>query len=197
MKKWMIGVLLLGSMASQAHEMRQPNGEHLFMLHVGFKNEPAFSGAINGIDLNVAFYDDAKNPDHTVPVNMRDVKVDAVSLSTAELLFLNQDAVNAKVTRRTALNASMLSQVYGTAGEYVLYFRPSKAGAYGFHLVGTLTHNGVTRNFDETFVCGNGSQDRDPTTGAIKTKFGCVSDAIDFPANAPLRGRLINFTTIP
>lgn len=196
MKRWLIGILSLTSMAVHAHEMRYPNHEHLFMLHVGFKNEPAFSSEINGIDLNVSFHDDANNPEHTVPVNMRDVSGDGVTLNSAELLYLSQDAADAKVQHRTTLDASALSQVYGTDNKYVLYFRPSKAGAYGFHLVGTLSHQGITRNFDETFICGNGSQDRDASTGAIKSKFGCVSDAVSFP-NASLRDKLSKLAPKP
>ncbi len=188
MKRWLIGVLVLTGVAAHAHEMRHPNHEHLFMLHVGFKNEPAFSGEINGIDLNVSLHDDANDPEHTVPINMRDVSGDGVTLDTAELLYLSQDQADAKVLHRTGLDGATLSQVYGTNSDYVLYFRPSKAGAYGFHLTGKLSHNGVTRNFDETFICGNGSQDRDASAGAIKSKFGCVSDAINFP-NGALRDK--------
>ena len=65
---------------------------------------------------------------------------------------------------------SDLNQDFVNASRYNIPFIPTKNGAYGFRLTGTIEGHAV----DETFVCGAGSQ-------SIDEAFDCVTNAVTFP----------------
>ena len=187
---------------SLAHEMRnlggdQGNGEgaNAFKFYVGFSSEPAYTGEVNGIDLYTYFYPDAAH-DPALTEAVDTAAGDVVKLEEAEVLLLNAPSQSARVIRRKLLPLSSfldaqgnIRKKYGTDEEYIVYFRPTIAGAYGFRLKGHVEHKGHTVDFNETFVCGAGSKNIDPTTGLTKTKFECVEDAVSFPGTTLPRSR--------
>lgn len=185
------------SPAVYAHEMRHVGGgnstgegANVFMFHVGFINEPAFSTELNGIDLNLSFHPDEAH-DKTLTEDVDTSKGDTVKIETAEVLYLGKETGrNRKLAKRKLVTETddlgNIKKKYGTTNKYPIYFRPTKAGKYGFRLKGSMTHNGSSVNFDETFICGTGSQDIDLGTGLTKSKFGCVQDAIEFPKTEKL-----------
>jgi hypothetical protein len=185
--------LVIGlSPAVYAHEMRHVGGTNgtgeganVFMFHVGFINEPAFSTELNGIDINLSFHPDEAH-DKNLTEDVDTSKGDTVKIETAEVLYFGKETSrNRKLAKRRLVTETddlgNVKKKFGTSNKYPIYFRPTKAGKYGFRLKGSTTHNGLSVNFDETFVCGSGSQDVDLSTGFAKSKFGCVQDAIDFP----------------
>lgn len=187
----------LATMFSQfvyAHEMRHVGGKNgtgeganVFMFHVGFLNEPAFSKEINGIDINLSFHPDEAH-DKTLTEKVDTAKGDTVILETAEVLYMGKENGKSRKVKKRPLafetdDLGNIKKKYGTDNKYPVYFRPTEAGQYGFRLKGSIVHNGISVNFDETFVCGTGSQDVDVSSGTIKSKFSCVQDAINFPQN--------------
>jgi hypothetical protein len=186
------GLLAVFSQTVYAHEMRHVGGANgtgeganVFMFHVGFLDEPAFSNELNGIDINLSFHPDEAH-DKALTENVNTTNGDTVIIETAEVLYMGKETGrNRKLARRKLIvetdDKGNIKKKYGTDNKYPVYFRPTKAGKYGFRLKGSMAHNGVSVDFDETFVCDTGSQDVDVSTGVVKSKFSCVKDAIDFP----------------
>lgn len=189
-------LIVLGSASSSlAHEMRHVGGnqgdgegENVFMFHIGFSTEPAFADVMNGISVSLSFHPDtAHDPALTEAVNTADG--DVVKIEEAEVMLLNAPSQAAPVIAKKPLPISLddygnIRKKWGTNNEYIVYFRPTVGGVYGFRLKGRAEHKGYMLDFNETFVCGAGSKDIDPTTGLIKTKFNCVEDAVSFPGKA-------------
>ena len=155
------------------------------MFHIGFNSEPAFANELNGIQINLGFHPDgAHDPSLTMPINTADG--DVVKIEEAEVMFLNSPSQSAQVIAKKTLPVLLddqgnIRKKFGTDNQYVVYFRPTADGAYGFRLKGHIEHKGKTLDFNETFVCGAGSKDIDPKTGQIKSKFNCVEQAVSFP----------------
>ncbi len=192
-------LVVLGSASSSlAHEMRhvggdQGNGEgaNVFMFHTGFSSEPAFTNEVNGIDINLSFHPDAAH-DPALTETVNTAAGDVVKIETAEVMLLDAPSQSAQVIRSKLLPISLddqgnIRKKWGTENEYIVYFRPTTDGAYGFHLKGHIEHKDHMVDFNETFVCGAGSKDIDPTTGLAKTKFNCVDDAVSFPGTRKQR----------
>jgi hypothetical protein len=194
LKSAMIALILACESSSGfAHEMRhlggaQGNGEgaNVFMFHIGFSSEPAFKTVVNGMDISVSFHpDEAHNSALTQPVDTATGGV--VRIEEAEVLFLDAPSQSAQVIDQTLLpvptdNQGNIRKKWGTDNKYIVYFRPTTEGAYGFRLKGHVEHAGHTLDFNETFICGAGTQDVDPVTGAAKSKFNCVESAVPFPS---------------
>jgi len=187
-------LIVLGSASSSlAHEMRhlggeQGNGEgaNVFMFHVGFSSEPAFTDEMNGIDINLSFHPDAAH-DPALTETVNTASGDIVKIEKAEVMLLNAPSQSAQVIGKKSLPIPLddqgnIRKKWGTDNEYIVYFRPTTNGTYGFHLKGHIEHKDYLVDFNETFVCGTGSKDIDPTTGLPKTKFNCVQDAVSFPS---------------
>lgn len=111
-----------------AHESRSAGK---YTVIVGFVNEPAFNGAMNGLDLRVT--KDGK------PVEglEQTLKAEVSHKDSAKPLALT------------------LRKRYKQPGVYAGYFLPEKPGAYTFHVTGTLEG----RPFDQTFKPGKGFHD--------------------------------------
>lgn len=199
--KLLSAAVLLGSVASPAftHEMRHvcksfagisglacegsnsvPN---TFMIHTGFINEPAWTGDTNGINLNFSFHPDAA---HTITEDVDTSKSDTVHLDFANIQYyvekkgklVKKDWTKVYPTDQNAPDPKTgnVKKVWGKNNVYNIYFKPTKSGIYGFHVKGTLVHNGITQPFEETFICGDlGTKSTDGT------KFNCVEDEITFP----------------
>ncbi len=110
--------------AASAHERRVVAGRFEFI--VGFINEPAFSGQMNGVDLRVT----QKNK----PVENLEGQLKVI------------------VTRNDVDRSLELKfeRKYNDPGHYAAHFLPAKPGKYVFRIVGTI--GGVT--IDEQFESG-------------------------------------------
>lgn len=108
-----------------AHEHRKIGD---YEVVVGFLNEPAFSGQMNGLDLRVSSGDQ--------PVEGLEKSLNAKVLSS------NGKFLDLKMRTR-----------YKQPGNYAGYFLPTKPGQYIFQVQGQI--NGVEVN--ETFKSGEGS----------------------------------------
>jgi len=185
-------LLLLSASPSFAHEMRHiggangdGKGANVFMFHVGFVTEPAYEDVVNGIDINLSFHPDEAHSDAlTEPVDTE--KGDVVFIKQAEALFLESPTRPDRVLGRKLLpvptdEKGNIQKKFGTENKYIVYFRPTVDGTYGFRLQGYAQHKGRTVSFNETFICDAGTKDIDLTTGLPITKFGCVTDAVPFP----------------
>lgn len=131
MKK-IIFVMLLGLFTvplAHAHEKRAV-GEHQFV--VGFVNEPAFSGEMNGVDLRVSGKDGS-------PVEGLEQTL------KAEIGYGEGNEVMELHFRKR----------YKQPGVYAAYFLPVRPGTYRFRVYGEISGNSV----DETFVSGSGFHD--------------------------------------
>jgi len=118
-----------------AHE-RRTVGPYEF--EVGWLNEPAFAGLMNGLDLSVT---DTRSDKGVEGLE----KTLTVDLQTGGLAPL----------------ALTLTARFGTPGAYDGTFMPTVAGTYTFHIKGKID----TQNVDEKFESGPGRfDDVDPAT---------------------------------
>jgi len=131
-----LALTILTSGAS-AHERRDV-ADGQFQFVVGFLNEPAYSGEMNGLSLRVSLPDTATTPAaedddaSSTPVEGLD------TMLQAEVFFTDQ-------TMPLVLSAS-----FADPGHYESIFFPTQPGDYSFHIFGTI--NGVA--IDETFTSG-------------------------------------------
>jgi hypothetical protein len=126
----MIGLVLAMNFGmiqqAEAHEKRFVQSRYHFV--VGFLNEPAFSGGMNGIDLRVS------DADSGAPVTGLE------SALIAEVWTPEQTNPMKLPLRRR----------YGQEGAYGAYFLPARPGPYHFRIHGVM--DGVA--IDEEFVSG-------------------------------------------
>ena len=135
-----------------AHEPRAIAGGGLNVV-VGWRVEPAFSKTINAFDFIVTDDIEVDDPDITV-----------------KALYLKEDAPDAKVIMADELDGE-LRRDRSNPNRFNVWFLPTKAGAYGFHIKGMV--NGMM--LDEVFLCGGGTQNPDGRS------FGCVESPQKFP----------------
>jgi hypothetical protein len=119
-----LAVLALSASAALAHEEREV-GE--FTVVVGMIDEPVFVGQKSGLELFVGIGGEEGDP--------------VEGLETT----LEAEAVMGEVTRQLTL-----SPRFGQPGWYQAYFFPTQAGAYTFHITGSIEGTDV----DETFTAG-------------------------------------------
>lgn len=140
---------------AQAHEPRLI-GDGAINAVVGWRVEPAFEKNVNRFDFIVT---------------------DAAEVGTIELdvyvLLLDQDSPDAKVISSAKLTDE-LRRDRDNPNRFNKYFLPTKAGAYGFHIMGMV--DGVA--VDEIFICRGGTQNVD------NRSFGCVEKPQKFPGGS-------------
>jgi hypothetical protein len=120
---------LLAASVAEAHE-RRTVGPYQFV--VGFLNEPAFAGALNGVDLTVT---DTRT---TPPKNVEGVE---------KTLTVEVFAGGLTTSFKPALATR-----FGQPGKYAAYFEPTRVGAYRFVFKGKVESQDV----NETFESGPG-----------------------------------------
>ncbi len=117
-------VLLSVSAAAFAHEHRMVAGKYEWT--VGFLNEPAFSGQMNGLDLRVT--------QNGEPVEGLEETLRAA----------------VRYEDETESLPLVLKKRYKQPGSYAGYFLPSKPGKYTFEISGAI----IGVQVKETFVSG-------------------------------------------
>ncbi len=122
-----LACLVCFSGTAQAHERRLVNGKFEFV--VGFLNEPAFSGEMNGVDLRVAATGWFAQP----LIGVEEVLVVRVTFEGSS------QSLDLPLRKR-----------YKEPGKYAAHFLPAEPGRYVFHFTGTI--NGMP--VDETFMSG-------------------------------------------
>lgn len=155
---------------AQAHEGRQLGKS--YYIWVGSWDEPAYAGFKNGIDLYPEYM--TATGKH-VPIDTN--AGDTFEVTTTDVYFWPEDSADNNAGNAT-YHAPMHAPEWkwGSVGNYVNNFFPTVAGAYGFHIVGTIGKKGKRPyNFDEYFICGEGSQ-------STEHAFGCYEVIQRFPA---------------
>ena len=145
------GSLLFGSTAI-AHESRTIS-DGAFNVVVGWDSEPAFAKSVNAFEI--IFTDD--------------IVIDDIDLDVSAL-YLKDDVMDPQVIFSAELTGD-LRQSFSNPGQFNIWFLPTKAGAYGFHIKGMVNGTMV----DEIFICRGGSQDPDGSS------FACVDAPQKFP----------------
>lgn len=116
---------------ASAHERRDLSGGK-YQGVVGFLNEPAYQGQLNGLDLTVTSKTE-KNADGTArPIEGLEKTLKAQVLAGGKTLDL------------------MVQTRFNMPGKYAAYFMPTAAGQYRFHIFGTINGEAL----DETFESG-------------------------------------------
>jgi hypothetical protein len=116
---------------ASAHERRDLSGGK-YQGVVGFLNEPAYQGQLNGLDLTVTSKTE-KNADGTAkPIEGLEKTLKAQVLAGGKTLDLT------------------VQSRYNMPGKYAAYFMPTAAGQYRFHIYGTINGEAL----DETFESG-------------------------------------------
>lgn len=132
--------LTAAAMPAEAHERRMV-GPYQFV--VGFLTEPAFAGAVNGVDLRVT---DTRT---TPPKN-----VEGVQATLAVEVFQGGLApLSLKLRAR-----------FGVPGAYAADFIPTRAGAYRFVFKGKIEQ----QDMNETFESGPGTFNDVEGTAALQ-----------------------------
>ncbi len=138
----------------QAHETREGVSD-TYNLTIGHRSEPVFAKEPAQFDLIIRDLDG--NPYEPSEVDL-----------LVKVLYLKDDAFDAKVWKARKLRGD-LRRDRSSPNRFNIWYMPTRAGAYGFHIKGTI--DGVA--IKERFVCGDGSL----TDGG----FGCVTNIQKFP----------------
>jgi len=159
------GLLLTFTSArpASAHEERKVGK---YMLAVGWGDEPAYAGTKNSVQM---FLHDAKTDNPIVDLGDT-VKVD-----------VTQGAASATDdTQKLTMSMEPDFEVgeFGTPGDYRAFFIPTTAGAYTFHLTGSIKGQKVDEKFTSSPTTFDEVQDpaqvefpaKDPTTGQLSTR---------------------------
>lgn len=133
------GSLLASASPSLAHERREVGP---YRLVVGFLNEPAFAGVLNGVSLGVT-----------------DTRSDEPVEGLQETLSV--DVFHAGLT--TPLSLDFRAR-FGQPGQYAADFVPTREGIYIFHITGTIDGLEV----DERFESGPGRFDEVRAQSALQ-----------------------------
>jgi len=143
----LLALLIIGGAPQgvSAHERRDIVGGK-YQAVVGFLNEPAYDGQLNGLDLTVTSKTD-KNADGT-----------AKAIEGLEKTLKAQVLANGKT-----LDLAVQSR-FNLPGKYAAYFVPTAAGQYRFHIYGTINGEAI----DETFESGPGRFNDVGAIGALQ-----------------------------
>lgn len=144
------------SLNSQAHEPRI-GVSGVFNLTVGQRVEPAYSNEVNQFDLIIS------NLDGT-PANVTEINLGV------SVLFLKTDSYDSAILHRALLTGEIVRDKV-TPHRFNIPYIPTKPGAYGFEINGTI--NGV--QISEKYVCEKG------TLNPLGKSFGCVTEIQSFP----------------
>jgi hypothetical protein len=169
-------VLLLGTVALTAHEKKNAGA---LVLTIGWSDEPAFSGARNAIELDVA--DAAGKP-----------VTDPEAALTVQVTF---------GTERTTLPLSPAAQ---QPGKYHAWLVPTRAGVYTFHVSGTVRRQPVdvtSTCSEKTFACvGDAAAIQfpggDPSTGQLADRIARTAPRADAAAGRAESARRIAFAAL-
>jgi len=166
-------IMLASPILLSAHERRTVGANGQYTMIIGFKNEPAFQGEMNGVDIILSRTADQK------PLSV--AAGDIVQLSV-EVQLRAAEAYDSAIVRWAELAAPV--PAFETPNRYNSYFRASEEGTYAFHIKGVVSDasNLVAGplQIDETFVCGKG-------TKAAQGAFNCVRAPQVIPSR--FRGR--------
>ena len=130
-------LLTLAAGAALAHEGREVEG---YNLVVGFLNEPAYEGMLNGVSLNVTEADDhdhggaghAHTEEPTNPVEGLEQTLQV------EVTHLNSGASR----------VMPMQTVFGKPGYYKADFVPTDTGQYRFRFTGSIEGTMIDESFD-------------------------------------------------
>lgn len=126
----LMGLLLVSPGRVRAHEGR-PVGPTIFV--VGFQEEPAVEGLMNGVDLRVELPEGSDAAPELVEGLEATLKVEVTHVPSAVSRVMD------------------LRPVFGDPGHYTADFIPTAPGEYQFHFFGTIDELAV----DETFESGH------------------------------------------
>ncbi len=116
-------VLILTASPVLAHQKREVAGKYVFV--VGFVNEPAFTGEMNGVDLRV-LKAGSNEP------------VEGVEKSLQVTVVREKEQKSVKLPFRTR---------YKDPGRYAAYFLPTQPGSYIFMIEGKINGLAVAEKF--------------------------------------------------
>lgn len=120
-------VYFLNPIDAFAHEKRNVAGKYDFV--VGFLNEPAFSGAMNGIDLRIS---EGNKP------------VEGLEQALRAKVYFGDSQTSFPLA---------LKKRYKQPGNYAGYFYPTKPGKYTFVIEGVIEGDAIR----EVFASGPGT----------------------------------------
>jgi len=138
----------------QAHETREGVSD-TYNLTIGHRSEPVFAKEPAQFDLIIRDLDG--NPYEPSEIDI-----------TVKALYLKEDAFDAKVLKSKKLKGD-LRRDRSSPNRFNIWYMPTRAGAYGFHIKGTI--DGV--DIKERFVCGDGS--------LADGGFSCITKIQKFP----------------
>jgi hypothetical protein len=130
------GLALGSTQQVSAHEHREILGGK-YEVVVGFLNEPAISGEVNGLSLDVMDLTQA-TPDAETGEDVPAPVIGLEETLTVDIIFVDQ-------TKTLELEPR-----FREPGSYNAYVIPVQAGDYAFHIYGTINGEAV----DETFTPG-------------------------------------------
>ncbi len=149
-----VGLGLFTITSLQAHETRE-GVSNTYNLTVGHRSEPVFAREPTRFDLIVRDLDG--NPYEPSEIDL-----------SVKVLYLKDDTFDAKVLKARELTGD-LRRDRSTPNRFNIWYKPTRAGAYGFHIKGTI--DGVA--IRERFVCGDGA--------LADSGFGCITNIQKFP----------------
>lgn len=145
-----------------AHETRE-GVSNTYNLTVGHRSEPVFAREPTRFDFIVR--DLEGNPYEPVEIDL-----------SVKVLYLKEDAFDAKILKARELTGE-LRRDRTTPNRFNIWYKPTRAGAYGFYIKGTI--DGVA--FRERFVCGDGA--------LADSGFGCITNIQKFPGKGKGKGK--------
>jgi len=151
--------ITLTSLDASAHERREVVGGE-YRLTVGWRVEPAFEDVSNAVDIFVVRLPSGE------PVSVRDG--DDLDLNVS-LLYLDDEEFGADILASRDMGNG-ISQDFSNPSRYNLAVTPTRDGAYGILVEGTIEGNVVS----ELYVCGNGSL-------SATSSYDCIEDPEVFP----------------
>jgi len=160
-----LGALTLPAPGVLAHEHREVGN---YELVVGFLNEPAYAGLLNGLDLRVT-RKAAATPQ---------AGSDEEATGGEPVVGLDQ-TLRVEVIKGGAAMPLTLEPRFRQPGAYAAYFFPTEPGAYTFHITGSIEGQAI----DERFTSG-------PTTFSEIEEPGALQFPTRLPSAAEMQARL-------
>ena len=153
-------VVGLSPQGASAHERRDIVGGK-YQAVVGFLNEPAYQGQLNGLDLTVT--------------SKTEKTADGSAAKPIEGL---EKTLKAQVLADGKTMDLMVQSRFNMPGKYAAYFMPTASGQYRFHVYGTINGEAI----DETFESGPGRFNDVQAIGAIQFPNGVTTPPADLQA---------------
>jgi hypothetical protein len=168
------GTLCFAPGAALAHQHREVAG---FETTVGWLNEPAYAGFLNGVQLSLErpVAEHAEGDAHSEEEHAEGRPVENAKLQV-EVIFGEQDGTQ-------KIGPFELRAAFGAPGEYNTTLIPTNPGTYTFHIFGTV---GRTR-FDEFYTSGEAGKNEE--SEGTYNDVG-EPDDIEFPLKPPSNDQL-------